>query len=146
MDGYNDQGRSSGFNAGGSGNPTGFNFGNVSKYDDARRTRDLFSLAQPGSKAAAYDPYTTAPPASGSRGHASYGSAPPGFGSGAYHPFSFVMPSHLGLSGLNLNARSGYPHINEYEDMLRSEQQHGGIGSSGGAPPVLSLKTRKWLD
>jgi hypothetical protein len=45
MDGYNDQGRSSGFNAGGSDNPTGFDFGNASEYDDARRTRDLFSLA-----------------------------------------------------------------------------------------------------
>jgi hypothetical protein len=138
MDGYNDQGRSSGFNAGGSGNPTGFDFGNVSEYDDARRTRDLFSLAQPGSEAATYDPYTAAPLASGSRGHASYGSALPGFRFGAYHTlssmphsYSFAMPSHLGLSGLNLNARSGYPHINEYEDMLCSGQQHGGIGSSG---------------
>jgi hypothetical protein len=39
MDGFNGQGNGSEFNASGSGNPTGFDFGNVSDYNNARRTR-----------------------------------------------------------------------------------------------------------
>jgi hypothetical protein len=115
MDGFNGQGNGSEFNASGSGNPTGFDLGNVFDYDDARRIRNLFSLAPSGSGSSAYNTYT-------------YSSVP--------HPYSSLTPSHPGMSGLNLNASSGYPHINEYEDILRSGDQQGGVGSSRGAPPV----------
>jgi hypothetical protein len=140
MDGYHGHGSSSAFNAGGSGNPEGYDFVNLSDNDDGRRTRNLFSLALPASDAGAYAPYTSGPPASGSRGHAAYAASPPVFGSGAYppysvpHPNSSATPTHLGFSGLNLNASSGYPHIDEYDDMLRSGQPQGGIGSSRAAP------------
>jgi hypothetical protein len=40
------------------------------------------------------------------------------------------------MFGLNLNASSGWPHINDYEGILRSGDQAGGVGSSRGAPPV----------
>jgi hypothetical protein len=109
-------GNPAGFNIGGYGISSGYNVGNVNDYDDARRTRNLFSLSPRGSGSDAYNPYTFVP-----------------------HPYSsstIPTPSQLGMSGLNLNASSGWPHIKDYEGILRSGDQVGEVGSSRGAPPV----------
>jgi hypothetical protein len=102
MDGFNGEGNDSEFNVNGSSNGSEFNvggydnasrygFGNVSDYDDARRIRNFFSLAPPGSRFGAYNSYTSVP-----------------------HPFlSSTIPTlgQLGMSRLNLNAKEGWPHI-----------------------------------
>jgi hypothetical protein len=114
------------FNAGGSANPPGFHFGNFTDYDDDQGMRDFFSLAPPGSGSGLYQQYGSPPPGSG--GYNPYASAP--------HPHSSSTPSHLGLSGLNINASAGYPHLNEYEGILRSGDQQGGASSRRGTPPI----------
>nr|XP_034605711.1 uncharacterized protein LOC117865601 [Setaria viridis]TKW06159.1 hypothetical protein SEVIR_7G223950v2 [Setaria viridis] len=116
-----------GFTAGGSGNPAPFNaggygdgssgldFGNVPDYDAGHRTRNLFSLTPPGSGSGAYNPFSSVPQQTLSS--------------------TLPTPSQLGMSGLNLNATSGWPNMNDYEGILRSGDRVGGGGSSRVGPP-----------
>jgi hypothetical protein len=109
------------------------------------------SGAAPGFGAGAYPPYAYAEGASASGGQHRYSYGAGGSGSGGQHPFGYaagaagsggcnpysVPPpysaataSHLGFSGLNLNA-SSYPDMDDYEGILRFGEHHGEV--RGGA-------------
>ena len=45
-------------------------------------------------------------------------------------------PSHLGFSNLDLNADEGWPSMDAYEDILRSDPQEGRVDITSGPPPV----------
>jgi hypothetical protein len=45
-------------------------------------------------------------------------------------------PSHLGVGALDLNAGQGWAGMNKYASFLGSGAEYGGVGGSGGPPPV----------
>ncbi|XP_066399406.1 uncharacterized protein [Miscanthus floridulus] len=122
MDGFNGEGNASELNVGASGNGSEFDvagYDNVFDYYDVRRTRNLFSLAPPGSGSGAYNSYTS-----------------------MLHPLSsssIPSPGQLRMSRLNVNASEGWPHIDAYEGILRSGDEASGIGSSRGPLPSVCL-------
>jgi len=122
MDGFNGEGNGSEFNVGASGNGSEFDlagYDNVSDYYDGRRTRNLFSLAPPGSGSGDYNSYTSVPPPLSSS--------------------TIPSPGELRMSGLNVNGSEGWPNIDAYEGILRSGDQAGGIGSSRAPLPSACL-------
>jgi hypothetical protein len=72
-----------------------------------------------------------------------------GSGSGVYNQYSVPPPyssptaSHLGFSGLNLNANS-FPHMNDYEGILRfgEQQGEGGADADVDVAPVARPRRR----